>query len=91
MLSQAAAEPDNLAAIIAMAHQVTDIWLALAQDDALPRPQGAVEQEALEQTDAELRNYARRDPQNPVSSCRRYCTPSPPTAASAGVPPHLAL
>jgi hypothetical protein len=68
-LLQAAAEPQNLAAMIAAVHQVTDIWLALAQDEALPRPQGAAEQEALEQMDAELRNYTRRDPQNPVRSC----------------------
>ena len=52
---------------MAVAHQVTEIWLALAQDEAVPRPQGPTEQEALERTDGELRNYARRDPQNPVS------------------------
>jgi len=61
------ATPENAQAVAGLARQVSDIWLALAQDDTAPKPQDAEQQAALEHTDAMLLAYVRRDPDNKVT------------------------
>lgn len=61
------ATPENAQAVAGLVRKVSDIWLALAQDGTAPKPQDAVQQAALEHTDAMLLAYVRRDPDNKVA------------------------
>lgn len=78
---QTAATPENQANITAIVQQVIEIWMALAQDESFPRPETHAEKGALKQTDYELQNYARRDPQNPVRLVQTAESPIHPRAA----------